>query len=95
MSTPTFEFRLYVAGDAENSALALDNIGALCEMYLPQRHHIEVVDVFKDPLRALNDGIFMTPTLVKLNPSPVRKLIGTLGETNLVLQTLGFGASLQ
>ena len=68
-----FKFRLYVAGDAQNSAQAVANLTALCRAHLPDRHEIEVVDVFREPKRALADGIFMTPTLVKLAPSPVRK----------------------
>jgi circadian clock protein KaiB len=84
-----FKFRLYVAGDALNSIQALANLGALCREYLPDRHEIEVVDVFREPQRALADGIFMTPTLVKLAPSPVRRIVGTLSQTQPVLQALG------
>lgn len=84
-----FRFRIYVAGGAPNSAQALSNLAALCREYLPDRHEIEVVDVFRDPKRALADGVFMTPTLAKLAPLPVRTLVGTLGQTQLVLQVLG------
>jgi circadian clock protein KaiB len=84
-----FRFRLYVAGDALNSAQALANLTALCRVYLPNRHKIEIVDVFREPKRALADGILMTPTLVKLAPSPVRRIVGTLGQTQPVLQALG------
>ena len=84
-----FKFRLYVAGGAQNSAQALANLGALCRLYLPDRHEIEVVDVFREPKRALADGILMTPTLVKLTPSPVQRIVGTLSQTQTVLQALG------
>ena len=90
MSRPViFKFRLYVAGDALNSAQSLANLTALCQVHLPDRHEIEVVDLFKDPKRALVDGIFMTPTLLKLAPSPVRMIVGTLSQTQIVLQALG------
>jgi PAS domain-containing protein len=65
-----FKFRLYVAGDAQNSAQAVTNLTALCRAYLRNRHDIEVVNVFREPKRALADGILMTPTLVKLSPTP-------------------------
>lgn len=87
-----FKFRLYVAGDALNSAQALANLGALCRVHLVGRHEIEVVDVFREPKRALADGIFMTPTLVKLAPSPVRMIVGTLSQTQTVLQALALEA---
>jgi len=85
----TFKFRLYLAGDTRNSMLALANLSALCEARLPKRHKIEVVDVLRDPKRALAEGIFMTPTLVKLAPSPVQKIVGTLEEIGRVLGVVG------
>jgi circadian clock protein KaiB len=84
-----FRFRLYVADDADNGALATANLTALCQTYLPGRHEIEVIDVLLDPLRALADNIMMTPTLVKLSPSPVRRIIGTLSQMQPVLLALG------
>ena len=95
MSRPAlFKFRLYVAGDALNSAQARANLAALCQAHLAGRHEIEVVDVFREPKRALADGIFMTPTLVKLAPLPVRTIVGTLSQTLTVLQALGLQAIL-
>ena len=82
-------FRLYVAGDAQNSSQARANLTALCLAHLLDRHEIEVVDVFKEPKRALVDGIFMTPTLIKLAPSPPQRIVGTLSQTHTVLLTLG------
>ena len=84
-----YAFRLYVAGEALNSALALANLKALCREHLPGRHTIEIVDVFRQPQRALADGIFLTPTLVRLAPAPVRRIVGTLSQTQTVLLTLG------
>ncbi len=84
-----FKFRLYVAGDAQNSSQALANLKVICKEHLPDRYDVEVVDVFREPRRALVDGIFMTPTLVKLAPSPRRQIVGTLSNAQPVLQALG------
>ena len=86
-----FKFRLYVAGDTRNSAQAVANLSALCNSHLPDRHEIELVDVFREPKRALKDHIFMTPTLIKIAPSPSGRIVGTLSESRLVLQALGLG----
>ena len=94
MKAPKFKFRLYVAGSAQNSAQALANLDALCQAHLPGRSTVEVVDVFQEPKRALADGIFMTPTLVKLAPSPApKKIVGTLSQAQPVLQALGLPAA--
>ena len=88
-----FKFRLYVAGDAPNSAQAVANLTALCHTYLPDRHEIDIVDVFQEPKRALEERIFMTPTLVKLAPGPAQRIVGTLSQAQTVLQTLGLETS--
>jgi len=87
-----FKFRLHVAGDTANSVRAIANLATLCREYLPERHEIEVVDVFKDSKRALADGVLMTPTLIKLAPAPVRRIVGTLSDTQAVLHALGLDA---
>lgn len=86
---PLFHFRLYVADDTVNSTLAKANLKAICQSHLAGRHLIEIVDVLREPKRALSDGIFMTPTLVKLAPFPPRKIFGTLSQTQTVLLALG------
>jgi len=84
-----FKFRLYTADGTENSSLALANLSALCRLHLPGRHEIEVVDVFREPSRALADRIRMTPTLIKLAPAPVCRIVGTLSQKERVLLALG------
>lgn len=85
----SYRFRLYVAGDGTNSVQAAANLAALCRTHLADRSVIEIVDVFKEPMRALEDGVFMTPTLLKLGPAPARKIVGTLSQTQIVMRALG------
>jgi circadian clock protein KaiB len=90
MSKPArFTFRLYVAGDAPNSMQAIANLTALCREHLRERHEIEIVDVLREPQRALADGVFLTPMLVKAAPAPMRRIIGSLSHAEPVLQALG------
>ncbi|MES2571916.1 MAG: circadian clock KaiB family protein [Verrucomicrobiota bacterium] len=84
-----FKFRLYVAGDGPNSTKAVANLRAICNDYLAERHEIEVVDVLRDPQRALADLVILTPLLVKLSPGPIRKITGCLSQREPVLQALG------
>jgi circadian clock protein KaiB len=84
-----FKFQLYVAADSENSTRARANLQAICQQYLPGLHEIEVVDVFREPQRALAEDIRMTPTLLKVSPRPARRIVGTLSQTQRVLDTLG------
>jgi len=83
-----YKFRLFVAGHAMNSLQAVTNLKTLCANYLPDRHEIEIVDVYQAPERALNEGVMMTPTLLRISPTPVRRIVGTLSQTATVLQAL-------
>ena len=84
-----FVFRLYVVDEGPSSARAMANLSAICKNHLPDNHQIEIVDLLEDPRRVLSDHIVATPTLIKLSPAPVRKIIGDLGEEAKVLLALG------
>ena len=81
--------RLYVAGHAPNSVLAIANAKAICEDHFVLGYKLEIVDLMDHPLRALEDGIVVTPTLIRLLPKPTRKVIGTLSDRKQVLVALG------
>ncbi len=93
MSKPTkhapVHLRLYVAGQAPNSILAIVNAKAICEGHYLPGYKLEIVDLMDHPLRGLEDGIVVTPTLVRLLPKPTRKVIGTLSDQKQVLLALG------
>ena len=88
-SNGAYVFRIYLAGGAPNSVRALANLYALCHKYFPGSHRIEVIDVLKEPLRALAEAILVTPTVVKLSPAPELQIIGNLSEEEEVLRALG------
>lgn len=82
-------FRLYLAGGAPNSVRALANLHAFCGKHFPGTHRIEVIDVLLEPLRALEDAILVTPTLLKISPAPDMQIIGNLSAEEEVLRALG------
>jgi circadian clock protein KaiB len=84
-----YKFELYTAEGTTNSSLAFGNLLAICKAHLPDRFEIEVIDVFRQPQRALAHSIHMTPTLVKRAPQPTRVIVGTLSQTQRVLAALG------
>jgi circadian clock protein KaiB len=85
---PTLSLRLYIAGNAPNSLRALANAKALCDARFAARYELEIVDLLKEPERALKDAVIVTPTLVKLRPLPVQRIIGNLSDTEQLLLTL-------
>ncbi len=81
--------RLYISENAPNSVRAIANLAAICKEHLKDRFKLEIIDVLEYPLRALADGILVTPSLTKVSPSPVAKIVGNLSDISSVLQALG------
>jgi circadian clock protein KaiB len=86
---PRLVLRLYVAGSAPNSARAHANLLALLERAGVRGYDLQIVDCFREPQRALRDGVLVTPTLVKLEPEPPETIIGTLSDARDVALALG------
>lgn len=84
----SIRLRLYVAGNAPNSMRAIANAKAICAEHYDGVSVLEIVDMMEQPLRALADEIIVTPTLMRLRPLPVRRVIGSLSDSAEVLLAL-------
>jgi circadian clock protein KaiB len=84
-SRALWELRLYVAGMTPTSIRAFENLKKLCEEHLHGIYSIQVIDLLERPLLARGDQIIAVPTLVRRLPTPVKKIIGDLSNTERVL----------
>lgn len=80
-----YELRLYVAGMTPRSARAIANIKEICEEYLTGRYALKVFDIYQQPLQAAGEQIIAVPTLLKILPPPLRRIIGDLSNREKVL----------
>ena len=80
-----YELRLYVAGQTPKSIAAFSNLNEICKTHLAGKYKIEVIDLMKNPQLAKGDQIFAIPTLVRKLPTPIKKIIGDLSNTERVL----------
>lgn len=80
-----WELRLYVAGNTPNSITAFSNLRQICEKHMGGRFRIEIIDLLEDPQLASGDQIVAIPTLVRRLPTPIKKIIGDLSNTERVL----------
>ena len=85
--------RLYVAGSTPQSSRAITNIKTICESNLKDGYALTVVDLYEQKERAYQDQIVVAPTLIRLSPLPVRRLIGDLSQTERVLAALDLPAT--
>ena len=77
--------KLYVTGQTPNSRKAIANLERILKMELKGAYSLEIIDVLKRPQLAEEDKILATPTLTKVLPPPVRKIIGDLSGVDKVL----------
>jgi circadian clock protein KaiB len=81
----TYVLKLYVAGNTTNSVRALTTLKNILEHEFQGVYALKVIDVLKNPQLAEEDKILATPTLAKVLPPPVRKIIGDLSDREKVL----------
>ena len=77
--------RLYIAGNTMKSAQAITKIHEICEQHLQGRYELEVIDIYQQPQLARGEQIIAAPTLIKLLPPPLRRIIGDLTRTDRIL----------
>jgi circadian clock protein KaiB len=87
------KLRLYVAGTTPRSLRAVQNIKRICEDVLSNQYDLEVVDVYKEPNRLAADQVVAIPTLIKIAPGAIKRLVGDLSEESKVLKGLGVMAA--
>ena len=81
----TYVLKLYIAGNTPNSVRALKTLKNILEKDFQGVYALKVIDVLKNPQLAEEDKILATPTLSKVLPPPVRKIIGDLSDREKVL----------
>ena len=81
----TYVLKLYVAGNTPNSSRALHTLKNILENEYQGVYTLKVIDVLKNPQLAEEDKILATPTLSKILPPPVRRIIGDLSNRERVL----------
>ncbi len=85
--------KLYVTGKTANSQRALKNLQNLLGNELNNLYELKVIDVLEHPQLAEEDKILATPTLAKILPPPVTKIIGDLSDKERIL--LGLDLTLE
>ena len=85
---PRRVLRLYITGSTPRSLRAIENLREILKAEIPGLYDLEIVDIYSDPEAAAEHQIIAAPTLIKLLPAPVRRIIGDLSDTERVLRGL-------
>jgi circadian clock protein KaiB len=83
-----YVLRLFITGTTSRSSKAIANLRRVCEERLHGKYDLEVVDIYQHPAAAQQYQILAAPTLVKMLPLPLRRIIGDLANEERVLAGL-------
>lgn len=76
--------KLFVTGRSTRSERAIANLRRLCDQELADRYELMIIDILERPHLAEEERIMATPTLVRVMPQPVRRVVGDLSDEGQV-----------
>ena len=89
-STPTgYVLRLFISGHTAATERTLQTLHQLLNQTLHCPYTLKVIDILKHPEQAEQDQISATPTLLRLWPKPMKRIVGELGEGQMISRLLG------
>ncbi len=83
-----YVLRLFVSCRHSSTELALRNLHRALERSLLQPYTLQVVDISKHPEQAEYDQVTATPTLLRVHPLPLRRIVGHLENDDHLLHLL-------
>ncbi len=87
--------KLYITGQTPRSLQAIENLRHTCQKVLKDQYELIIIDVLENPQMAEDEKILATPTLIKLSPLPLRRVIGDMSHTDKLLFGLDLGSSVE
>ena len=83
-----YVLRLFVSSNGMVTKQTLENLHQILENSLGYPYTLKVIDVLKNPEQADADRISATPTLIRVWPKPVRRIVGQCDDLEKILQLL-------
>ena len=83
-----FLLKLYITGQTLRSERAVANLRRIGEEGLAGDYELTIIDVLEQPQLAEEEKILATPTMIKVSPPPIRRIIGDLSDIKQVLMEL-------
>ncbi|MEG4943229.1 circadian clock KaiB family protein [Microcoleus sp. F4-D5] len=88
--TQGYVLRLFVSGSNPSTERTLETLHQFLEKSLDRPYTLKVIDVLKHPEQAEADQISATPTLIKIWPKPVRRIVGELNDDEKIMRLLTY-----
>lgn len=83
-----YNLRLFISSQNGSAEKTLSNLHQLLEERLTNPYTLKVIDVAKNPEQAIIHRVITTPTLIRVSPEPVKRIVGQLDDISRVLQII-------
>jgi len=83
-----YKFKLYIVGQTPQSDNVIKEVTEFLQNSCKDEHVLEIVDILLNPSQALDDGVFVSPTLVRMEPQPERRVIGSFKASDKLSEML-------
>ncbi len=79
---------LFIASNNVNTNQTLDSIHYILEKGLSSPYNLKIIDITKNPEQAEKNQVSATPTLVRIWPEPIKKIVGALTDLERVIKII-------
>lgn len=83
-----WKFILYISGNAPVTRETESRLRKLCDHYLPNGYHLDIIDVTENT-NEIPPDVLAVPMVARVSPLPERRVIGDLSDTKRTVQGLG------
>jgi circadian clock protein KaiB len=83
-----YVFRLFVSGHGLKTEKTLQHLHQLLEEQLTVPYTLKVIDIVKHPEQAEQNQVTAIPTLIRVWPKPIHRLVGHFERSAQLLQVL-------
>ena len=91
-----YYFKLFLVGkNTFKNQKIIEAVKKALEQVLKNAYELEVIDVLKNPQVAVHEGILVTPTLLKSNSDPERRIVGDFTDQSHLLKALGLSEAME
>jgi circadian clock protein KaiB len=83
-----YSLHLFISSEDKSAEQTLANIHQLLENGLTKPYTLKIIDITKNREAAATQQVWLTPTLIKVQPQPVRKIVGDLDDIEKIIKIL-------
>ena len=83
-----YVLKLYITGMTPKIEQGLGSLLKACDRYLKGHYEFKIIDILENDELASSDRILATPTLIRAEPPPTKRVIGDITNTDKVMAGL-------